>query len=387
MPAQVNIFLLLFGVIQGVLFWLFLVKRKFYQGGYIFLLFYFAVLLLQIGLKVMNKLWLMQHWWVLYEISYYLPMLYGPIVFLFVRQSLLKHKFRAVDILHFLPFLLLVMFLIAFSLFSFTSPVIGFFYRSFSLLTMQLASLVLYHYFALQCWSRYRASLQNYFSDTQRLQMIWIRQFILASFAVCSVIAVAIYLIYVHFPASQPYRYLFVILTCYIYWVSYTALTKPSVFSVIKGYARDTAILPVVPKLVVHRPSPKYSNSGMSGEEKSGIIASLLRVMKEEKPFLNAELTINDLAGMVKCNRHHLSQVLNESLQQSFYEYINQFRVAEARQMLTDPLKAEYKIASIAYDAGFNSLSTFNDVFRKLTGSTPSRYKKNARQLPRQQHG
>src|SRR5690242_5582792 len=119
MPAQVNIFLLLFGVIQGILFWLFLVKRKFYQGGYIFLLFYFAVLLLQIGLKVTNKLWLMQHWWMLYEISYYLPMLYGPIVFLFVRQSLLKHKFRPVDILHFLPFLLLVMFLIAFALFSF----------------------------------------------------------------------------------------------------------------------------------------------------------------------------------------------------------------------------------------------------------------------------
>ena len=90
MPAQLNIFLLLFGGLQGLLLLLFLVKKKLYSGGYIFLLLYFAVMLLQITLKVMNKLWLMQNWGFLYEVTHFLPLLYGPLVFLFARQLLLQ---------------------------------------------------------------------------------------------------------------------------------------------------------------------------------------------------------------------------------------------------------------------------------------------------------
>ena len=106
MPAQLNIFLLLFGGLQGLLLLLFLVKKKLYSGGYIFLLLYFAVMLLQITLKVMNKLWLMQNWGFLYEVTYFLPLLYGPLIFLFARQLLLNKNFRLTDHLHFLPFAL-----------------------------------------------------------------------------------------------------------------------------------------------------------------------------------------------------------------------------------------------------------------------------------------
>ena len=105
--------------------------------------------------------------------------------------------------------------------------------------------------------------------------------------------------------------------------------------------------------------------------------------MRETKPFLNAGLNIDELAGMVGSNRHHLSQVLNERLQNSFYDYINHLRVEEAKILLTEPARASHKIASIAYDAGFNSLSTFNDVFRKSTGTTPSQFRKQAEEISR----
>jgi AraC-like DNA-binding protein len=105
--------------------------------------------------------------------------------------------------------------------------------------------------------------------------------------------------------------------------------------------------------------------------------------MQQQKPYLNEGLNIEQLATMVDSNRHHLSQVLNEKLKKSFYDYINHYRVEEAKTLLADPAKASYKIASIAYDAGFNSLSTFNDVFRKSTGVTPSQFKKQVEEISR----
>ena len=65
-------------------------------------------------------------------------------------------------------------------------------------------------------------------------------------------------------------------------------------------------------------------------------------------------------------------------LNKSFYDCINQYRVEEAKLLLIDPSKSAHKIASIAFDAGFNSISTFNDVFKKITGQTPSQYRKQA---------
>ncbi|MEI9909370.1 MAG: hypothetical protein WDO71_06730 [Bacteroidota bacterium] len=81
MPAQLNIFLLLFGALQGLLLSLFLVKKKLHRNGYVFLLLYFGVMLLQITLKVMSKSWLWEYWHFLYSISYFLPLLYGPLIF------------------------------------------------------------------------------------------------------------------------------------------------------------------------------------------------------------------------------------------------------------------------------------------------------------------
>ena len=131
----------------------------------------------------------------------------------------------------------------------------------------------------------------------------------------------------------------------------------------------------------------KYSNSGLSKEAIAIIQLTLKKVTEEQKPYLNPELTINDLAALIKCNRHHLSQVLNESLKSSFYDYINFYRVEEAKQLLLNTGKDNHKIASIAYDAGFNSLSTFNDIFRKYTGTTPSQFRKDLQQVSKQQRG
>jgi AraC-like DNA-binding protein len=110
--------------------------------------------------------------------------------------------------------------------------------------------------------------------------------------------------------------------------------------------------------------------------EKERIGAELARVMKDEKIYLDAELTIDLMAEKVSCSKHALSQVLNECMKQSFYDYINHYRVEAAKLLLNEEGRKAHKISSIAYDAGFNSISTFNEVFKKISGCTPSEFRK-----------
>lgn len=180
-------------------------------------------------------------------------------------------------------------------------------------------------------------------------------------------------------------RFGFSALTVFIYWLSYKAWNQPELFAVIRGYSHETVERSIAPKLTVHLPLKKYSNSGLSENDIERIIAGLGKKMKMDKPYLDAELTIDSLAESIECTRHHLSQVINEQLGKSFYDYINQYRVEEAKQLLADPSRGNHKIASIAYDAGFNSISTFNDVFKKLAGSTPSQFRKQREEKLQQQ--
>lgn len=371
MPVQVTIFLLLFGGLQGLLFTLFLIRRKLHRSGYFFLLLYFAIILLQITLKVMSKGWLMVNWPLLYNISYHLPFLYGPLLYLFVRQ-MTGVKWGWGHLLHFVPF---VTALILLALRDRSAP---FLIEGEPRLMYQLLSISIYHWLAYRQCERYSASLKKYYADTKRMQLEWLRRFIIASAILCSIIAITIYFMYVLYPSLQWLRMGFISLTVFIYWVSYAALTQPDVFTVVHSKpTREPAIVTdLTSKLQVSRAAPKYRNSSLPEEEARRIEKGLEDIMSNEKPQLDPEITIDKLAKMVSSNRHHLSQVLNEKLGLSFYDYINSYRVNEAKLFLSDPERANQKIASIAYDAGFNSLSAFNDVFKKMTGQTPSQYRK-----------
>ncbi len=374
MSIQLNIFLIIFGGIQGLLFFLFLLRKKLYRSGYIFLQFYFAIMLLQLTLKVMDKLWLMDNWPFLYALSHYLPLLYGPLVYLLIKGFVERRHFNLKAILHFLPFIFVTLFIALAQFQILPFAIDNILYNPHVRLFFLSLSLTLYHFIAWRGWQKLRLSLQHYLSDSRLIQMSWLRSFVLLSFIVCSVVVLAIYLLYLNYPFGHEYRYGFAGLTLFIYWISYSALKQPVIFSVIKGQAEtdDNHF----PKLVAHKPKKKYARSTLNNNEKDRICETLHSLVKNDKIYLDTELTIDRLAEKVKCSRHSLSQVLNECMQQSFYEYINQYRVEEAKMLLTDESGKENKIASIGYDAGFNSLSTFNEVFKKLSGYTPSQYRR-----------
>jgi len=120
---------------------------------------------------------------------------------------------------------------------------------------------------------------------------------------------------------------------------------------------------------------PRYSRSGLT-EERAEVIATRLdSFMKAQRPYLDAELTIEKLAKRMAVPRHHLTQVISERHGMTFYLFVNGYRIAAVKQALEDPANAKGTLLDMAYAFGFNSKSTFNTAFKRLVGVTPSQYR------------
>ena len=375
MPAQINIVLLALGGIQALLLILLLSWKSKSLPGRSFLIAYLLVMTLQIVMKVVSKVWLMNNVRELYLFSYQLPFLYGPLIYLFICHSAGAGKLKWTAILHFIPSIIVLGIFISWNL-----------YRSIPLLlkpiihpqwsmVFQLASLFIYHRISFQLLQQSKVGLPGPLPGIISTRLKWLRQFVVGSGFICSIIAIVLCMMYRLFPRYQELRFGFSALTAFIYWISYKALSLPEIFRTIRGYAQQAQDKVAVPALTVHFPLKRYANSGLSEDALQSIVQAANNKMQNEKLYLRPVLTIDELAAAIGRSRHHLSQSLNEKLNKSFYDYTNSYRVEEAKLLLGDPGHAGHKIASIGYDAGFNSISTFNDVFRKIAGMTPTQFR------------
>ena len=120
----------------------------------------------------------------------------------------------------------------------------------------------------------------------------------------------------------------------------------------------------------------KYAASSLPDNEKNNILQKLQQYMVKEKPYLEPELTLDKLAAQLSLKPKMLSQVINELLQQNFFEFINFYRIEEAKKLLTNPKDKKITVLEVMYQVGFNSKSSFNTLFKKSTGLTPSDFKK-----------
>ena len=120
----------------------------------------------------------------------------------------------------------------------------------------------------------------------------------------------------------------------------------------------------------------KYEKSTLSVDSTDELLGKLKTYMETEKPFLNSELGLPELAAALSLSTHHLSQLINEGLNQNFFDFINSYRIEEIKKQLHDPKLSHIKIEEIAFQNGFNSKSAFNTAFKKFTTTTPSQYRK-----------
>ena len=126
--------------------------------------------------------------------------------------------------------------------------------------------------------------------------------------------------------------------------------------------------------LSVPQKQVKYEQGYFSDEYYLELKAALEAVMVENKPYLNPQLTLSELADQMDKNPRDLSRVINEHFGQNFYEFVNKYRVDHFKSLLAANKHKDFTLLSLAYESGFNSKATFNAVFKKLTSSTPSQY-------------
>lgn len=151
-----------------------------------------------------------------------------------------------------------------------------------------------------------------------------------------------------------------------IYVILYYFISKPAVFAL-----PDTVVAPKTN-------NEKYRKQNLSESERRSYIEKIENYVAEEKPFLDDKVTLASLARELGIPAHHLSMVINIERNTNFYNFINSYRVAEAKRLLQDPQMADETVLDIALMAGFQSKAGFNKVFKEITGLTPSAYREQA---------
>lgn len=122
-------------------------------------------------------------------------------------------------------------------------------------------------------------------------------------------------------------------------------------------------------------PIIKYKKSSLAKEDKEIILSAIKNQMQSEKYFLSSTASLSGLAKSINESPHHVSQVINEKLNQSFFEMLASYRVEEAKTILKSDIGKKLTIEDIAERVGYNSKSAFNTAFKKFTSHTPSAFR------------
>ena len=134
---------------------------------------------------------------------------------------------------------------------------------------------------------------------------------------------------------------------------------------------------------IAHNPDCKYLNSCLCNDLKEELLAALLRLMKEKEPYTDYEVGIDNIADLIGTNKKYLSQLINEHFGENFHTFMNDYRCRKVIQLFNDPAYDNYSIEGISETCGFRSRSTFVASFKKFNGELPSVYRSSLKVKPK----
>jgi AraC-like DNA-binding protein len=183
----------------------------------------------------------------------------------------------------------------------------------------------------------------------------------------------------------MPYKiswYTFIIGFVALIWISYgitwwTGLLPYLSGTFLFGLFIYTLIYLWLNKKQINESFEKYKNSILTKSDSLELFQKLMVVIKSSKPFLDNEISLSKLASQLETKPHLLSQAINENFNTNFFDFINSCRIDEVKARLVSPEFTKLTIAAIAYDCGFNSISSFNSAFKKKEKVSPSSFRAN----------
>jgi AraC-like DNA-binding protein len=259
--------------------------------------------------------------------------------------------------------------------------------------------LVFYTFWSLKLYRNHKTYIENRFSYTENINLDWILVLII-SFVVFFVFNDILYLVGFrqHYITQVIYNLAMLLITLY---AGYRGLLQRELFentkkkiSITEPQFIQTDVTGIYDSTLLneenikentdnptsifpekHEGLKKYSGSALGEDQKKLLISKLQYLIQEENIFINDKLSIEDIANKLDTNTKYISQIINETYNKNFYNFINSYRIEEAKRLLIAEENDKYTILGIAQSVGFVSKSTFNVAFKKITGLTPSEYK------------
>lgn len=304
-----------------------------------------------------------------------LPLIHGPFLYLYTASATNQLKNWKIGLLHFLPVIISFLSILDFFLLSneekkivFANQGQGYETITYIIYIAVFLSGIIYVIWSLLLLKKHRKNILNQFSYSEKVNLAWLRYLIYG-----------IGLIWVFVILGND-KLLFSIVVLFVIFIGYFGINQVGIFSrkvplidndieIHKGINQsfdDVIIKDDVPS--------KYVKSGLNQEAALEIYELLKTRMIKEQIYVNSELTLVELAQTLDVLPNNLSQVINTFEQKNFYDYINSKRVELFIKLVAIPENKKYTILSLAYDCGFNSKSSFNKYFKKVTNQTPSEY-------------
>jgi AraC-like DNA-binding protein len=313
-----------------------------------------------------------QNFWlspIVLPISFFLIM--GPLLYFYIKSTVLP-QFRMTfrDWRHFLPAFILLLFqlglFLSTTVFSDTTPSSITFPLQLIEQIGGLVSFFVYGFLGLQLVKEYQRWIAQEYSNHEYITLAWLRTLLIA-LLIGWILLVGftffdVFFHQFHLPPSAYYPLLLYV-SVLIYWMGFKQLMRaklPGPSPAVRTHEEDITTVPQ-----------------KNLEDLRDEVARVEAFVTHQKPYLDPELKLDKLAALLNLHPKTLSHLLNKGLHASFYDYTNRHRVEEVKQKLTDPKYDNYTLLGIALESGFNSKSTFNHIFKKLTHQTPLEYKRN----------
>ena len=240
-------------------------------------------------------------------------------------------------------------------------------------------------FYLISIWyiRRHSKRIKQYYSYSKNVDLKWL-YYLANGFAVYLIFLLGSSFIreYVYPELPYSYTYSWIIMVIYIFGIGYFGYKQKGIFSdadesfnIERLGDRILAADNFAASSMSTNHKGIYEKSGLTKEEAEQLTEQLLVVMESDKPYLDSEINLSSLAKKMDTTTHKLSQVINEKLGKNFFDFINDYRVENAKNFLLNPKYKDYKIITLAFECGFNSKSTFYNVFKKFTSLTPLEYR------------
>jgi len=291
--------------------------------------------------------------------------LHGPLLFLYVKKITTGAPiFIPADAKHYMPPFIYYLILVSTFVFPWTEK------------AMNIGTIVLYELFFVHLLTytgasliylrKYQWSIRNDGSLMNQVHLPWLKLLLVTTLFLYTVSCITAQLQMIIPELEMQYLNTTIqfILVFLMYAISYRSISQPQIFFPLSP---DESKRNRIAK-------EKYSSSSLDHENAERIREKLNDYMKDKKPYLDPNLSLETLSRQLGESRYHVSQVINDKFKVKFNDFVNQYRVEEFKLLILKPGRRKPTVESIAQRSGFNSKTSFHTVFKKITGKTPSKF-------------